>query len=413
MNEPESVAEKNPLAALASAFHAGDAAGLDALLSRHPEFTPMLNRPAPGGAFGAKPLSFAVERRDIAMIDVMLKHGADINGRSDWWAGSFGVLDTCAPDFAPPLIERGATVDAHAAARLGHVDTLTTLITGDPNLVHARGGDGQTPLHFASTVEIARFLLDHGANIDALDVDHESTPAQWMVSDRQDVARFLVTRGCRTDILMAAALGAADLVRRHLDDDPKSIHTRVSAKYFPMRDSRAGGSIYIWTLGGNATPHVAAKKFGHDDIYALLVERSPDDLKLAQAVEVGDVALFDTLAVKHPGLVQSLRKAEPAKLVEAAERRNIAAVRLLLGAGWPLDARGAHRATALHHAAWLGDADIVRELLAAGAPVDIRGDEFDMTPLGWAEHGAVNSPRCKEGDYSGVVDALRTAGASE
>ncbi len=35
--------------------------------------------------------------------------------------------------------------------------------------------------------------------------------------DRQEVARYLVSRGCHTDLLMAAALGNADLVRRHLD----------------------------------------------------------------------------------------------------------------------------------------------------------------------------------------------------
>lgn len=58
----------------------------------------------------------------------------------------------------------------------------------DAGVVHARGGDGQTPLHCASTAQIAAFLLDHGADIDARDVDHESTPAQYMVSDRQDGA---------------------------------------------------------------------------------------------------------------------------------------------------------------------------------------------------------------------------------
>ena len=47
-----------------------------------------------------------------------------------------------------------------------------------------------------STIEIAAFLLDHGAEIDARDIDHESTPAQYMVDDRQDVARYLVSRGC-------------------------------------------------------------------------------------------------------------------------------------------------------------------------------------------------------------------------
>ena len=108
-------------------------------------------------------------------------------------------------------IERGAVVDVHAAARLGLVERLRQLISSTPALVHEPGGDGQTPLHFASTVEIAEYLLDHGAEIDALDVDHESTAAQYMVRDRQDVARYLIQRGCRTDILMAAALGDIEL----------------------------------------------------------------------------------------------------------------------------------------------------------------------------------------------------------
>jgi len=53
----------------------------------------------------------------------------------------------------------GAVVDVHAAARLGMFEKLQQLVSSDPNLVHARGGDGQTPLHFASTVEIAAYLL--------------------------------------------------------------------------------------------------------------------------------------------------------------------------------------------------------------------------------------------------------------
>ncbi len=94
--------------------------------------------------------------------------------------------------------------------------------------MHARGGDGQTPLHFARTVEIAAFLLDHGADIDALDIDHESTPAQWMLGDRLEVARYLVQQGCTTDILLAAAAGDVDCVaqapRRRPRLHPSSRH---------------------------------------------------------------------------------------------------------------------------------------------------------------------------------------------
>ena len=401
-----------PFIAVAEAFHAGDATRVSALLSQHPELLRRLDDPLPGGSFGAKAMSVAVERHDLAMVDVLIEHGADINVRSDWWAGSFGVLDVCAPELAPALIARGATVDAHSAARLGLFDALKELIALDSSLVHARGGDGQTPLHFASTVDIARFLLEHGADIDARDVDHESTPAQWMVSERQDVARYLVTRGCRTDILMASALGAIDLVRRYIDDDPASVRTRVTREYFPMKNPRAGGSIYIWTLGSGVSPHIVATKFGHDDVYALLLERSPEDVTLRAAIFVGDEALFDAIATTHPDLVRSLAASEPALLVDAVQRLHLPSLRLLLKAGWPLDARGDSGGTALHHAAWLGAPALVSELLAHGAPVNIRGDQFDMTPLGWAHHGAEHSWRKSEGDYAAVISALEAAGGT-
>jgi hypothetical protein len=43
--------------------------------------------------------------------------------------------------------------------RIGQVERVRECLAADPQLVHARGGDGQSPLHFASTVEIAGLLL--------------------------------------------------------------------------------------------------------------------------------------------------------------------------------------------------------------------------------------------------------------
>lgn len=127
------------------------------------------------------------------------------------------------------------------AARHGMLDRLRELVATDATQGHLRGGDGQTPLHVARTVEVAALLLDHGADINAHNVDHESTPAQYLVRDHPDVARYLVSRGCRTDILFAAALGNLTLVRKHLDLDPASIRMSVSEEHFPKRDERAGG----------------------------------------------------------------------------------------------------------------------------------------------------------------------------
>ncbi len=116
------------------------------------------------------------------MIDALLGAGANINARTKWWAGGFGVLDMSSAELTPYLIQRGAYVDIHAAARLGMFDRLKSLVEADAGLVRARGGDGQTPLHFAATTEIAGYLLDHGAEIDVRDIDHESTAAQYMAA---------------------------------------------------------------------------------------------------------------------------------------------------------------------------------------------------------------------------------------
>jgi ankyrin repeat protein len=400
-----------PLAELSAAVTSRDAEAVRAALDRHPGLRATLDAPMPGGSFGQTALLVAVSNQDRATIDALLQAGADINARSHWWAGSFGVLDGAEPAFVPFLLERGARIDAHAAARLGMSEALDSMLAETPALVHARGGDGQTPLHFASTVEIAELLLERGAEVDARDIDHESSPAQWMVRDRQEVARFLVARGCRTDILMAAALGDLALVRRHLDADPASIRTRVSDAFFPKQNPRSGGSIYIWTLGADKTAHAVAREFGHLDILAELVERSPAALRLMVAARAGDDATVQQLIARDPAVISTLTEEDRRALPDAARDDDIEAVRVMLAAGWPVDARGQHRATSLHWAGWNGNQALARELLRHGAPVDVKGDEYDGTPLNWTIYGSVHGWRCRTGDYAGTAEALIAAGS--
>jgi ankyrin repeat protein/predicted CoA-binding protein len=404
------VSAGEPMQAFQTAVLANDTAGVTRTLQRFPELRAKLNDPLPEGAFGSTPLLAAVQRQNKEMIDLLLQAGADINARSHWWAGSFGVLDNDR-GLAPFLIERGAVVDVHAAARLDMLDRLKELVSAKPELVHARGGDGQTPLHFAATVEIAEYLLGHGSDIDARDVDHEGTPAQWMIRERQMVARYLVQRGCQTDILMAAALGDVGLVHRHLEANPDRIRVTVSERFFPMRDKRAGGHIYIWTLGAHKTPHMVAREFGHEEVLRLLLERSPAEVKLAQACELGDEALFHELLAARPNPVQTLSEGEYRKVVDAAQNNNTQAVRLMLSAGWPVDARGQHGATPLHWAAYHGNAEMARVILSHHPPLECRDASFDGTPLGWAIHGSEHGWHCKTGNYPATVEALLQAGA--
>src|SRR5688500_5275288 len=122
------------------AFCDDDAAGVRRLLAEHPELKARINEPI--GPFDSPAITCARSRE---MLDGLLEAGADINAKSRWWAGGFGLLHSAPVELANYAISRGAVVDVHAAARLGFLDKLRELITVDPGLVHAKGGDGQTP----------------------------------------------------------------------------------------------------------------------------------------------------------------------------------------------------------------------------------------------------------------------------
>jgi ankyrin repeat protein len=407
--------------ALAAALAANDPKLAVGVLARHPALRGQLDQPLPGGAFGATPLLTAVQKNNRTLVDALLDAGADVNARSQWWAGGFGVLDCAAPDLAGHLIARGARVDIHAAARLGKPERVRELLREDPSRVHARGGDGQLPLHFAATVEIAALLLEHGAEVDARDIDHESTAAQYMVcarrleawqeAARHEVARHLIARGASADLLMAAALGDLMLVERILNDDPETVRMTVNERWFPKRDPRSGGCIYFYGFGMTAAPHMVARLYGHAEVHALLMQRSPNWLRLAQAAEAGDAGQVEAIVRRHPELFRRLTAHAARRIIGAAGRNNTRAVELLLGVGWPANAELDNHQTALHYAAWNGNLAMVRALLAHNAPVRVFENEHGGSPLAWALHGSLHNGAAEAGDYPAVVEALLAAGA--
>lgn len=400
------VATGDPMDLLRQAFAEDDATLFRQLLEHHPVLKTRIDEPVE--AFNS-PVITQVRSRE--MLDVLLEAGANINLRSKWWAGGFGLLDTAEPDLAHYAIGRGAAVDVHAAARLGLVDKLRELISADLTLVHARGGDGQTPLHFASTIPVAEWLLNHGADIDARDVDHESTPVQYMVRDRQEVARYLVRRGCRTDLFLAAALGDAALVRWHLDSDPDCIRMRVTPEFFPKTHHHSGGTIYQWTLGWFVSPHEVARDFGHPEIVRLLMERSPAEVRFLAACWMADENEVRQSLTLHPGVREALSANDRRHVALAARNNRTDVVRVMLAAGFPADATGEHDGTPLHWAAFHGNTEMIQAILNYHPPLEQTDRSFQATPLGWAIHGSEHGWHAKTGNYPAAVERLLQAGA--
>ena len=385
------------------AVKAQDAAKVRTLLTNTPALRGHIDRPL--FHFGSQAIINAKANREI--VDTLLEFGANINARSDWWAGSFGVLDETDPEQAAWLIERGAIVDIHAAAGLGMHDKVKEWLARDPSLVHAPGGDGQRPLHFARTTAIIDVLLDHGADINARDVDHQSTAAQYKVRDTE-LCRHLIARGADVDIFMATALQDRALVERVLAADPGAITARIGKPgYAPVPP----GHIYQWKLG-DAGPSVllVAAKYGGPEVYDLLFGRSPiKEQFLFACLKADEVGASKALAARA-GLLKELTVDDQAQLGEAASSNALPAVTLMLKLGFDINARAGEGFTPVASAALRGLAAIVRVLMAHGADVEIRND-YGGTALGSCQWGSLNF--CDpNGNYPACAEALLQGGAT-
>jgi ankyrin repeat protein len=399
---------KSPAELFKAAVEAGDVDRVRELLQSHPDLVAAINEPM----FSFQSPAAHVARTNLELLDLLLAHGADLNARTSWEKGSFGVLEQVNPDEAAPLIARGARIDIWAAANLGMMAELVALIAGDPSLVHAKGGDGKRPLHFARTIEIAQFLVERGAEIDALDDDHDSTAAQHLIGDRPEVAGFLVAQGARSDLLLAAALGDLALVRRHLDADPASIAMRVDQNWFPMVDTASnGGHIYQWTLGFHVSAFDVARKRGHAEVRDLLLKRAGPLERLLDALWCGDDIRADAILAADPQLIVHAPEGALRQVADAARNNNAVAVRAMLRHGFPVTAQSQHGAAPLHWAAFHGNADMMEEVLRYNPPIDAQDRQFQGTAMGWLIQGALNPWGYSTGQHDECARLLLRAGA--
>jgi ankyrin repeat protein len=400
-----------PVEQLKRVMHRPDAATLRRLLERHPALRASINEPI----FSFDSPALVTVGNDVAVVDVLLEFGADPNRKSSWWAGGFHPLYGANAAVAERLIAAGAVVDACAASHLDRIDMLRTLLEEDPTRVHERGGDGQTPLHFARSRDVADLLLDAGAHIDARDVDHRSTAAEWMLDRRAELARYLVERGASADIFLASALGLTDRATALARADASVLELRTGQGVY-AEQGRSSFHIYLWTIGPNFTPLQTAAKFGRrDTLHALLALASPTQ-RLLFACHQGASDDAREIVRENPRIVEGLRGADRHALTNEAWTGNAPAVALMVELGFDPSApseSGPTGANALHCASWQGSVGCVAALLAhpsGRALINVREPTHQGTPLSWCCHGSQHcgDPRA---NHAEVARLLLAAGA--
>ena len=326
--------------------------------------------------FDAPAIVFAASRGNRELIDVFLDAGADIDVKSAWWAGGTSALQHAAgsmlaynKELAAHLIARGATIDAHAAAGLDMLEKLAELIRENPEVVNVPGCDGMSPLHFAATPRIAELLLAHGADKNLRDRDHNGTPAQWTMSNRPDVCRYLLEQGAEGDIVLYCAMGNVKRVKATLKEHPELLNLRIKAE---LSEGYAVAPLN-W-------PYKHCKRVGEvpgGHVYAYTVGRTAPLLEVA-------------LLFKQPTIIDMLMECgyqiklrEWYSLVGQGPRRFDALVKGFLSKGWDINARQQHRHgmwAPLHWLAQRGLTAGIRCLLENGAEPNVV-DDIGRTPM--------------------------------
>ena len=100
-----------------------------------------------------------------------------------------------------------------------------------------------------------------------------------------------------------------------------------------------------------------------------------------------DETTVDQMLTADPSILDQALVERPDIMTGAVETGRLEAVQLLVRLGVDVnDPERTHRITALHDAASQGRLDIVDVLLRAGADPNARDREFDATPSAWAQH---------------------------
>jgi ankyrin repeat protein len=394
------------------AFQRRDAKAIRRLLTQHADLRARINDPV----FPFDSPAIVCFANDPAIVTVLLEFGADPNRRSDWWAGGFHPLHSATDEAAARLLSAGAVPDACAAAHLDRPDLLAALLAADPGRVHERGGDGQTPLHFARSRAMVDLLLEAGADLDARDVDHRSTAAEWMLERRRGAGRYalaesLVERGASTDIFLAAALGLTDRARQMLETDPGLLALRTGQGVYGEK-LPSSYHIYVWTIGTSLTPLDVAAQFEHPETVAMMSRFATPVGRFQAACRAGNAALARAIHRQEPGLVAGMAPGEHRLITDAAWAGDADAVELMLELGFDPRTPGHDGGTALHCAAWQGSAATVEALLRHPlglACVPVADAHYGATPLGWCCHGSLHGPRT--GDHARIALLLLRAGA--
>jgi len=323
---------------LMEAARRGNLATVRALLSKH------ANPNAVESNGGQNALMWALSQRQSAVVEELIKGGADIQAGSK-------------TGFTPLMVaaQQGDEVSARILLRAG----------AKPNVAQPK--TGLTPLMIASAMAQAKAvdaLLDNGADPNLADTNGY-TSLHRVVRD-SDYGINLASKDAILTIVKSLLKHGANPNARLVQDKDKAAE-EIKNGNVQIEGKRTAVTVDEIILQG-ATPLFLAAEVNNLDVIKTLVDAGADPLI---PTERGTTPLM--MAAGAGTDVQ--REREPQERATAVET-----AKFLVEHGADVNAKGQYGWTPLHAAAYQGLNDVIAYLVSKGAKIDQK-DEFGQTAL--------------------------------
>jgi uncharacterized protein len=329
-------------------------------------------------------------------------------------------------DDRPDLVSTRGTLDGHNGQRtalhfgVNHEGVVRLLLDrgADPNVRDE--GDNAMPLHYAaesSRLSIITLLIEHGADPIGTGDLHELEVLGWATCfgpGDPSVVDYLLAHGAVHNIFSAVATGALDAIRAIAARSPADLDRRMDSTNHRRRPlhlavvKKQSAALELLLDLGAAIDSTDVSGLTPLDQAALEDQMAMVELLVARGATLG---LPAAIALDRSDDVDRLLHADPSCLlpggrwehliVRAAARSSGRAIETLIRRGAAVNAPdsaetsvdGARGYTALHAAAWSGNAAAATVLLAHGADPTIRDRKYCSTPAGWANYAGHTAVR--------------------
>ena len=351
-----------------------------------------------------------------------------------------------------------ARSDIWVASITGELEAVRGLLEREPDLVHQRGGTRNwEPLLYAcfskllrtdakragALVELARLLLDHGAdpNVFWIDPEHpdgRETPIYGAagVANHVELARVLIDAGADPNdgetayhMVEHDGVPCAEIIVPKLDELNRAIAAGHKVDYDDLPGMRKLLELGCSTEGPTPFPyypiHSAVWRGRSIEFFDLLREHGADVNRLnkegrsayAMAARAGKREIMSWLSEAgastdlsetdafiaacaagdepaarkmldgQPDLFERFSDRDRAEICEAAAAGNLDGVRTMLDLGWDVNTRNVVWAeTPCHRAALHANVELVKLLVDRGADLTLTDRTYNATQLGWAQH---------------------------